>query len=128
MVGNDLVVIGADLKLIGLDPKDGRIRWSFSSNGKTFYSQLVPFTKDSYFVLVDMSNYDDAHQVCLDNDPEKWDKCPRSINDELRLMHRDKVIDDWYVPARSKIEIQRNSAYATFRKGTKKERMKIRTR
>ncbi len=128
MIGKDLVVIAGDLNLVGLDPKDGVINWKVSANGRAFYTQLVPYSQDSYLVLVDMSNYDDKHQVCVNDEPEKWDICPRGEDDKLWLMKKDDQIDGWNVPARSKIEVERNTIYSAFRQGSKKKRIKIYSR
>jgi hypothetical protein len=125
IVGGELVVIGNDLHLSALNPKTGAPLWEYQANGRAAYAQLERYGSGRFLVLLDMSGYDDAFQLCADKTPDGWSRCPRGTEDRLRLFRKDQRIREWSVPAGAKVEVAGGRIFVSWRAKGKRVRRQI---
>ena len=121
LINGELVVIGNDLVLLGLDPNTGDRIWTSDSNGRSSYIQTERFGKEMYVLLTDMSGYENGNMGCFD-----LDNCPRDEPDRITLFRRDTRLYDWSVPAGSRIEVTGRHIFATYRHGKNLKRLELR--
>jgi hypothetical protein len=62
-----IYVTGADLMWVAIDSKTGDTKWSGTANGRASYSPIVPFKKDTYFVVTYMGAYRRTSKEIVNN-------------------------------------------------------------
>ncbi len=125
LVNGELVVIGADLHMLGFDPETGVVNWRYDANGRLGYVQLERFGSDQYLVLVDMSGYDDSYSLCGEKYPDSFDRCPRTIPDKLWLLRKNSPQRDWSVPAESKVVVRGTRILVVVRRGKRTKEFEV---
>ena len=123
LIDGDLVVVGYDLLLLGLDPITGELRWQSMSNGRASYIQTASVGTDMYAVLVDMSGYESCFPGSVGTPPVGHGECVRQYEDFIQLYNKDGMLREWEVPAMSRINVIGTRIFAVYRHGKKYERM-----
>jgi hypothetical protein len=125
LVNGELVVIGFDLHVLGIDPETGVVNWKHLANGRSAFVQLERIGIDRYLVLVDLSSYDNGYYVCSEKNPESSDSCPRTIPDELWLLRKDSFLKKWSVPAESKVVVRGTQVLVAVRRGKRSKEFAV---
>ena len=123
-VGGELIVIGADLHLKGIDPRTGAVNWQEDSNGRASYVQIERVRRKDYALLSDMSGYDKGYQTCLLSDRENTDACDRTEPDKLALMSKNEVVRVIDVPAWSEIAVRNGRVFLVSSSATGQKRLR----
>jgi hypothetical protein len=125
LVDGELVVLGDDSRLVGIDSETGVVNWEHSANGRSAFIQLERFGSDKYLVLVDMSLYDEAYELCVEQNRESDATCRRTIPDTLWLLRKDFYLREWSVPAASKVLVRGTRILVVVRRGKNKKQFEI---
>ena len=123
LIDAELVVVGLDLHLLALDPSTGERLWVTNSNGRAFYSAMVPFVGDVYAILVDMTDYENCRPELAGGSASG--ECVRQYPDRVQLRRRDELLREWDVPARSRIEVSGGKLFAVYRRGKTYKRIEL---
>ena len=126
VIGSTLIVIGYDLTLKGFDVESGIERWQYTVNGRASFVQLAKYKDDRYFVVLDMSGYDDAFMLCAEkNDYNDTSSCGRTTPDELWLLRGGENLDQWEIPAGAGVENRKEKAFVVYKQNGKRRGFQI---
>ena len=108
-----IYVIGMDLLWAAIDSRDGKEKWQGTANGRATYSQMVPYTRDMYFVVTDMGGY------------RTWSTSDLVVNDKLTLCRGNSVLWETEIPAGARLRVRGESVSVLVRRRNRRVSKRI---